>query len=59
MTNWILPIAVLLFQAGGFIYITRNHLKHLKEVLDKVSDNVDTLNVDMAVVKEKVRRLSE
>jgi len=50
-------ILIFMFQAGGFFYVTRNHLNHQAQTLDKIDRGVTEMSIRIGLLAERVAAL--
>lgn len=50
-------LLIFIFQAGGFFYVTRNHLNHQAQTLDKINRGVAELGSKISLLAERVAAL--
>lgn len=53
MSSDILILLTVIFNAGGFVWIARNHMAHVNKTLENLTDRVGALEVVVARIESR------
>ncbi len=57
-TTWplrdIIMVAVIIFNAGGLVYLSRNHMSHMRKSLDEIFMRLRKLEQQVSYIKGKL-----
>ena len=50
----VLAVLTIIFNAGGFVWLAKNHMKHVQDTLDRMSERLSILERTVARIEGKL-----
>lgn len=52
----VLAVVTIIFNAGGFVWLARNHMRHVQETLDGLTERVTAIEQAVARIEGRMAR---